>query len=135
MQWVTQVHANPEAAAKPSTEPEQSARKAPGLLSHWIRRKEPQQQASTQPLTVKTGSTTAAADPGTPTWSESSDVSDFASVEAHSSPAAMAASSTGACSETQGVGQQPQARLAGRLGGWLTGVTNAAGQCGCKMDS
>ncbi|KAL0050998.1 hypothetical protein WJX82_000304 [Trebouxia sp. C0006] len=53
--------------------------------------------------------------------------SDFASVEAHSSPAALASSSSGPHADNQGMGQPPQARLAGRLGGWLTGVTSAAG--------
>lgn len=124
---VQQAQAAPDAAVKASSEIDQPARKGPGLLSHWLRRREPQQHLSTLPLTVKTETATVAAGPSTPTWSESSEASDFASVEALSSPAALASSSSGPHVDSQGMGQPPQARLAGRLGGWLTGVTSAAG--------
>ena len=82
-----------------------------------------------EPLRVTTGLTNDSADPDTPTWSASSEASDFASVEAHSSPAAVTASTHEQQAQGSTMGQQAQARLAGRFGGWLTGVTNAAGQC------
>ncbi len=127
--YVLQAQSTHEAAGKAIPETHHPAKKAPGLLSHWLRRKEPQQPSTdTGSLIVKTEPTASAADPGTPTWSESSEASDFASIEAHSSPAAVAATSTGSYMDAQAMGQQPQARLAGRLGGWLTGVTSAAGQ-------
>lgn len=77
--------------------------------------------------TVKSITPVSTADIGTPTWSDSSEVSDFASVEA--SPAAKAASAAAVFDEPQAFGQQSHPRLAGRLGGWLTGVTSAAGEC------
>ncbi len=128
-----QAEASPDPAVKPSSEIDQPARKGPGLLSHWLRRREPQQHLGTLPLTVKTETATVAAGPSTPTWSESSEASDFASVEAHSSPAALASSSSGPHADIQGMGQPPQARLAGRLGGWLTGVTSAAGRSNADL--
>lgn len=94
------------------------------MLGSWLRRGEPQQQSSSH-LTVKTGSSTPVAEPGSPTWSETSETSDFASVGA--SPAAKAASAAAVFNNPQVLGQ-PHARLAGRLGGWLTGVTSAAGE-------
>ena len=76
--------------------------------------------------TTKTTTSTSTADLGTPTWSESSEVSDFASVEA--SPAAQTVSTAAVFDDPQAFGQQSHPRLAGRLGGWLTGVTSAAGK-------
>ena len=113
----------------PPTQSSQPFKRAPGLLGQWLARKEPQQSATAgrEALKVKTGPVSETADPGTPTWSESSETSDFASVEAHFSPAAKAAPSEEPQVHARISGQQAQAKLAGRLGGWLTGVTNAAG--------
>lgn len=74
---------------------------------------------------MKTNASNGTAELGTPTWSETSEASDFASVEA--SPAAKAASAATASDDLQAAGHQSHARLAGRLGGWFTGVTSAAG--------
>ena len=116
-------------ADKPPAQGTQPVKRASGLLGQWLARKEPQQSgiAGREALKIKTGPVTETADPGTPTWSESSETSDFASVEAHFSPAAKAASSEEPQMHARTAGQQAQARLAGRLGGWLSGVTNAAG--------
>ena len=114
-----------EAGSKSTQDLPQSSKKAPGLLGNWLRRSQPQQQSSHSNLVVKTASPGLVADPGTPTWSESSETSDFASVEA--SPAGKAASAAAGLSDPHATGH-PQARLAGRWGGWLTGVTSAAGE-------
>lgn len=95
------------------------------MLGSWLRRG-PQQQRNSSLPTIKTNASNATAELGTPTWSETSEASDFASVEA--SPAVTAAPAANAFDDPQAVMQQSHARLAGRLGGWFTGVTSAAGE-------
>lgn len=108
---------------RPARDVPQPSEKGLGMLGSWLRRS-PQQQQDSSILTVKTNASLSTPEPGTPTWSEASEVSDFAS---EASPAAKAASAAAAFDDPQAVGQQSQARLAGRLGGWFTGVTTAAG--------
>ncbi|KAL3152273.1 hypothetical protein ABBQ32_001347 [Trebouxia sp. C0010 RCD-2024] len=113
--------------SRPAQDPPHTSEKGLALLGSWLRRG-PQQQPNSSNLTLNTVKTTTSmstADLGTPTWSESSEVSDFASVEA--SPAAKSASTSAVFNDPQAFGQQSHPRLAGRLGGWLTGVTSAAG--------
>lgn len=112
---------------RPAHDPPHTSEKGLALLGSWLRRG-PQQQQNSSNLTVNTEKITTSmstADLGTPRWSESSEASDFASVEA--SPAAKTASTSAVFDDPQTFGQQSHPRLAGRLGGWLTGVTSAAG--------
>lgn len=122
---ILQAETHSSLGNKPPQDLPQASEKGLGLLGSWLGRN-PQQAQTSSLLTVNTSATTATAELGTPTWSETSEASDFASVEA--SPAAQAASATTAFKDPQTLGQQSHARLAGRLGGWFTGVTSAAGK-------
>lgn len=69
-----------------------------------------------------------AQDQGTPTWSEASEASDFASVDVNQmSPAASHSVSAESPANTVAMEQQSTAKLADRLGGWLTGMSTVAG--------
>lgn len=109
-------------------EPASSKDKRPaGIFGQWLRRRD---ASPARPASVVTKEAAAATgqEEDTATWSEGSGTSEFANLETQSGPSITHSASAESVLNTSLTDQQSSAKLAGRLGGWFTGMSNAAGQ-------
>ena len=98
------------------------------MFSQWLRRRDASPSPPLAKITTRTEPTAETLEQDTPTWSEASEASDFANVDVnHMGASASNPASAESSAHVLMTDQQSTAKLADRLGGWLTGMTNAAG--------
>lgn len=103
-------------------------RKATGMFSHWLHRRDVLSAPSLGTPISRPEAAAEAQEQGTPTWSEASEASDFANIDVNRMDSGSGISlPAGSSDHVSTADQQFTARLTDRLGGWLTGVTTAAG--------
>ena len=103
-------------------------RKATGMFSQWLRRRDALPSPVLDNPVSRPKAAAEAQEQGTPTWSEASEASDFANIDVnHTDSGSNTSRPAGSSVHMSLADNQSTARLTDRLGGWLTGVTTAAG--------